>query len=283
MDFTDQEALALRVLQDPELAGRLQERISQVFVDEFQDSSLLQPTVFTALAEVADASTRVGDSKQAIYAFRGADTDLTRATFAGAVAAGEGDVSSVSWRSRSEIVRLVNAAFGPAFARRGLPPERYAFSRAARTDIGFDRGVLAYWPLIGKADEQAAALAPRGGVLADGGTWTVEPPSEDRRPLRVGDIAVLCRTNTDVGLFAAALSREGLPVAVERQGLAHTSHVELALAAYRWIAAPSDRLALAEMPIAPALATLRADILAVTPAEALDATTIRRRTTDFAP
>jgi len=65
----------------------------------------------------------------------------------------------------------------------------------------------------------------------------------DHRPLRIGDIAVLCRTNTEVARFAAALSREGLPVAVARQGLARTPHVELAIAAYRWIADPSDRLA----------------------------------------
>jgi ATP-dependent exoDNAse (exonuclease V) beta subunit len=91
-----------------------------------------------------------------------------------------------------------------------------------------------------------------------------------------------------------------LSVAVERQGLARTPHVELVLAAYRWVADPSDRLALAEMarffaedpeadswlqaaaeeeddwlraevPIVPALASLRAEILALTPAEALDA------------
>jgi ATP-dependent exoDNAse (exonuclease V) beta subunit len=249
LDFTDQEALALEVLKTPDLAARLKERVSRVFVDEFQDSSPLQLAVFTLLGELVDESTWVGDPKQAIYGFRGADTELTQAAFLGAGGAPkDNSVLSKSWRSRKSLVDLFNAMFTPVFERMGLPAAQHAFSDAERSDVGFDKPSAGWWWLIGKVEEQAQALAE--GIrqtLAEAENWLVEDDKHEHRPITPGDIAILCRSNTDVGRFAAALSRAGLPVAVERSGLTHTPHVEFVLAACRRVADATDRLALAEL------------------------------------
>ncbi|HLO18798.1 MAG TPA: UvrD-helicase domain-containing protein, partial [Anaerolineales bacterium] len=99
IDFTDQESLALGLLKNPDNVEALRDRISDVFVDEFQDSSPLQIALNMQLRELAQRATWVGDVKQAIYGFRGTDPELMQTAMT-SIPDLEIEILDASWRSR---------------------------------------------------------------------------------------------------------------------------------------------------------------------------------------
>src|SRR5699024_3087496 len=77
MDFVDQKVQALDLLRPNDPVRRsIASKYRLLAVDEFQDSSPIQLSIFIELAELVDEVVWVGDRKQAIYGFRGADPEL---------------------------------------------------------------------------------------------------------------------------------------------------------------------------------------------------------------
>ena len=79
LDFDDLEIRALDILKQPEIARKWQEKVDALLVDEFQDTNQRQRQLLEALtAGKPGGLFMVGDARQSIYRFRGADVSVFR-------------------------------------------------------------------------------------------------------------------------------------------------------------------------------------------------------------
>lgn len=75
LDFSDLEHYALEILAHDDIAGAYRQYFDYIFVDEYQDSNLVQETIINCICR-HDNLFMVGDVKQSIYRFRQADPGL---------------------------------------------------------------------------------------------------------------------------------------------------------------------------------------------------------------
>jgi ATP-dependent exoDNAse (exonuclease V) beta subunit len=128
LDFLDLLLRTRDLVRDrPDVRGDLQQRLTHIFVDEFQDTDPLQAEILVLLSAADPATSRwqdvtpapgklfvVGDPKQSIYRFRRADVGTYQAVKDQLVARGAACVNlTTSFRATPALQQLVNAAFAP--------------------------------------------------------------------------------------------------------------------------------------------------------------------------
>ncbi|MFM8486971.1 MAG: UvrD-helicase domain-containing protein, partial [Bacteroidota bacterium] len=132
IDYTDMEAGVSRLLRREDVREALRGSISLLLVDEFQDTSPIQLDIFLQLSEIADQAIWVGDPKQSIYGFRGAEPALMQAVIEATGGVKSEDILRQSWRSRPDLVYATNAVFRKAFT--ALPEEQIVLEPAFSSD-----------------------------------------------------------------------------------------------------------------------------------------------------
>jgi ATP-dependent helicase/nuclease subunit A len=248
VDYVDMIDRALDVLGVPEVETELRDRLQLLVVDEFQDTSPIQLALFTRLHALCGRAVWVGDRKQCIFEYAGADPALMDAVAAWVtVHGGEREHLQQNHRSRPELVHFTTTLFTAAFVEHGYS-EREVRADAERPTLPelAPLSPLGVWWLEGK--EQATALAEGVHRLLDDPTATVfDRTTRTSRPLRPGDVAVLVYSNAEAERLARALKARRIMSVLPRAGLLTTPEGTLLSAALAYLVDARDTLASAEL------------------------------------
>ncbi len=264
----------------PAILGELRGRLRALLVDEYQDVNGVQQAIFELLTAprqglpAGPIAVAVGDLKQSIYGFRGADVGV----FAGVVArleAGEGRVLHLTdnHRSAPAVVALVNRVSDHALqppAGEVARPFEIAFRPEDRLVARRPAGLAPAAELLDdgapgngaeRRQREAAAVAARILALVSGRAGApvrVRDPDQRERPRRPrwGDVAILFRRTTALGIYERALRSAGIPVRLARGGFHQAPEVRDLGELLASLADPGDELAWA--------ALLRSPLCAVT-------------------
>ncbi len=285
LDFDDLIFAARDLLRNHDAVRRaLGQRFAHVLVDEFQDTDPLQTEIFWRLcgepAGGDDDWTRfrirsgalflVGDPKQAIYRFRGADVGAYVQARDAFRDQDPGSLLSIStnFRSCASILTFVNERFEAVLSADGQP------GFAALDPFHDDRGGICVAALdIAVVDENGKASAEQqrdaeADAIAELCARLIEShPIIDRRsgaerPCQPGDIALLAPTGAELWRYEEALERRGIPVATQAgKGLFRRQEIQDLIALTRILADRRDTLALGALLRGPLVGLTEEDLL----------------------
>ncbi|MDA0232974.1 MAG: UvrD-helicase domain-containing protein, partial [Chloroflexi bacterium] len=275
--FHDQLVLARELLRSSEEArSRFRERYRFILVDEFQDTDPVQIELLRLLAGSGRGGLRpgslfvVGDPKQSIYRFRGADP-VSAAGFSEEVAASVLRLPlSENHRSLPGILKWVNTVFS------GWMAEDEANGQAPYRELQWDPGdggleagdVPVQW-FGGESDSGADAARQLEftqiasiAAAAGGGSFRVRDREGSWRDSTFADVAVLMKSRTGIDHLEDALVRADVPYVFDGQAPLFTSQdVRDLHACLTAIDDPADQVAVLAALRSPAFSCPDTDLL----------------------
>ena len=231
MDFNDVRRETLRLLAEEDgtptqIAKQYALEFSEIYIDEYQDVDRVQDLIFRSIAKPNNRF-MVGDIKQSIYGFRGAEPSLFadyRAAFPphGDKAAANSDSAAIfmseNFRCDKSVIDFTNTVCGRIFSACresiGYSAETDDLRHAKPTPSDYQSPKVEVAVLIpgGKEEEE-----PMEGkeleaeyIASEIARLIREEKKADGSPIREGDIAVLFRSRSMSAYLAAALRKRGI-------------------------------------------------------------------------
>lgn len=245
IDYNDMELGMLALLNNNAIASEIANDYKLVMVDEFQDCNPVQIKIFDKLSEIVarnnalpQSSIWVGDPNQAIYSFRGSNTDLIEKVTSAFPTFGQPANSNgllkykldTSYRSREPLVQLANKTFSKLFTHmeplNSHNPENHNYIDAVH-----------HWHFKEKGNEPKEFylnLARRIKDMVESKAYQIVPKDSDTaRPVEYKDIALLVEKHTDARAVAHEMMCAGVPVFVPEQDIWDRAEVQLLMSLMR--------------------------------------------------
>lgn len=210
LDYDDLQILVLKLLDDQSIRKKYQNKFKYIMVDEFQDTNELQKKIFYKLCskdEILDRNNLfvVGDPKQSIYGFRGADLQVFYHVME--------DIEKISnqktinlnknFRTVDTILEFVNSLFDKLMGTRYVSLKNHHVSKNKIDVEILEKEDLIAPPNISKRDYntyyESRLIASRIKELVEEGQFNY------------GDFALLFRASTMDYIYEEALMEYGIP------------------------------------------------------------------------
>lgn len=251
VDFGDIEHYAYEILKDEEVSGHYREKFIHIFVDEYQDSNVMQEAFLSRICRENNLFL-VGDVKQSIYKFRLAEPEIFQRRYReygacdgaadgscngacdGAVASNGREIRQIStkidlnknFRSKRPIIDFVNQVFDfimddydeAAALHMGDPFGDMAYGEPklylAETPWNEDEDIDDELKNLMKAEKEALACVK---LIGDSlGQPIYDSKSQTLRPLKLRDIVILMRGVRGYGdIFYHVLMENNIPAYVD--------------------------------------------------------------------
>jgi ATP-dependent helicase/nuclease subunit A len=280
LDFNDLEQMTSDLLKNRSVQARYRNaEFRHLLVDEFQDTNDTQWQIIQRLAGTDRQGSMfvVGDQKQSIYAFRGADVSVFGQVRDQIVAAGGKEIPlAISFRTHQPLVTCFNELFarllvrdphspvaayqvergGEMAAHRTAPPQdspplelllidRYQYDDEGQP-IPDEEGKVKALSADDRRRWEALEIAQRLRAMVESGALVYDKETGENRPVDYGDMALLFRSLRQVTLYEEAFKAVGLPfVTVAGRGYYDRQEVWDLLNLLRALYNPADDLSLA--------------------------------------
>jgi ATP-dependent helicase/nuclease subunit A len=263
LDFDDLELRTLVLLERPEVLARISERYRFFLVDEFQDTNPVQRVLLERAALTKGRRPAnlfiVGDRKQSIYGFRGADVDVFREMTATLLThGGEEKPLQMNFRSQPPLIAFFNHLFPRMFqVPDDLPPSEYK----NLDQLGFvkhepseprrelrDEGPLVEMLVTTKPSLEDDPRAQQDSRVLDAQQVArrILALKKASPELKYGDIALLFRAMTQVQIYESVFRRANIPYqTVLGRGFYEREEITDLIQLLRFLDNKTDEIALA--------------------------------------